>query len=149
MSKSISKNAVFKTVLNISNIILPIIVMPFVLDAIQPQLNGYISVGENYTALFMIFASFGIYRKIAPNSAGNFYSARLSAVFGRCLDFPQGAEFGETPQVCTQKYCHRISSNFDPGRPQRSDDCFGVSPACSGGNQNRGRKAIRGYRASH
>jgi Membrane protein involved in the export of O-antigen and teichoic acid len=62
MSKSISKNAVFKTVLNISNIILPIIVMPFVLDAIQPQLNGYISVGENYTALFMIFASFGIYQ---------------------------------------------------------------------------------------
>lgn len=62
MTKSISKNAIFKTVLNISNIILPIIVMPFVLDAIKPQLNGYISVGENYTALFMIFASFGIYQ---------------------------------------------------------------------------------------
>lgn len=62
MSKSISKNAVFKTVLNISNIILPIIVMPFVLDAIKPQLNGYISMGETYTALFMIFASFGIYQ---------------------------------------------------------------------------------------
>jgi len=62
MSKSISKNAVFKAVLNISNIILPIIVMPFVLTAIQPELNGYISTGENYTAIFMIFASFGIYQ---------------------------------------------------------------------------------------
>src|SRR5688572_19161882 len=62
MSKSISKNAVFKAVLNISNIILPIIVMPFVLDAIQPNLNGYITIGENYTAIFMIFASFGIYQ---------------------------------------------------------------------------------------
>jgi O-antigen/teichoic acid export membrane protein len=62
MSKSISKNAVFKAVLNISNIILPIIVMPFVLTAINPELNGYISVGENYTAIFMIFASFGIYQ---------------------------------------------------------------------------------------
>ena len=62
MPKSISKNAVLKTVLNISNIILPIIVMPFVLDAIKPELNGYISVGENYTALFMIFAGFGIYQ---------------------------------------------------------------------------------------
>ena len=62
MSKSISKNAIFKAILNISNIILPIIVMPFVLTAINPELNGYISVGENYTAIFMIFASFGIYQ---------------------------------------------------------------------------------------
>ncbi len=62
MSNSISKNAVFKAVLNISNIILPIIVMPFVLDAINPELNGYITMGETYTAIFMIFASFGIYQ---------------------------------------------------------------------------------------
>ena len=35
-----------------------------------------------------------------------------------------------------KKYCHRISSNFNSGRPQRSDDSFGISPACRGGNQN-------------
>jgi len=62
MSKSISKNAVFKAVLNISNIILPIIVMPVVLSAIQDKLNGYITMGETYTSIFMIFASFGIYQ---------------------------------------------------------------------------------------
>lgn len=62
MSKSISKNAVFKAVLNISNIILPIIVMPVVLGAINGTLNGYITMGETWTAVFMIFASFGIYQ---------------------------------------------------------------------------------------
>lgn len=62
MSKSISKNAVFKTILNISNIILPIIVMPVVLGAIKDTLNGYITMGETWTAVFMIFASFGVYQ---------------------------------------------------------------------------------------
>lgn len=62
MSKSISKNAFFKAVLNISNIILPIIVMPVVLSAIQNRLNGYITMGETWTAVFMIFASFGVYQ---------------------------------------------------------------------------------------
>lgn len=62
MSKSISKNAFFKAVLNISNIILPIIVMPIVLSAIQDKLNGYITMGETWTAVFMIFASFGVYQ---------------------------------------------------------------------------------------
>lgn len=62
MSKSISKNAFFKAVLNMSNIILPIIVMPIVLSAIQDKLNGYITMGETWTAVFMIFASFGVYQ---------------------------------------------------------------------------------------
>ncbi|MDR3594265.1 oligosaccharide flippase family protein [Clostridium sp.] len=62
MSKSISKNAFFKAVLNVSNIILPIIVMPVVLSAIQETLNGYITMGETWTAIFMIFANFGVYQ---------------------------------------------------------------------------------------
>jgi len=62
MSKSISKNAISKAILNLSNIILPIIVMPVVLSAIKDTLNGYITMGETWTAVFMIFASFGIYQ---------------------------------------------------------------------------------------
>ncbi|MFT8343880.1 MAG: oligosaccharide flippase family protein [Clostridium beijerinckii] len=62
MSRSISKNAFFKAVLNVSNIILPIIVMPIVLSAIQDKLNGYMTMGETWTAVFMIFASFGVYQ---------------------------------------------------------------------------------------
>lgn len=46
MSRSISKNAFFKAVLNVSNIILPIIVMPIVLSAIQDKLNGYMTMGK-------------------------------------------------------------------------------------------------------
>ena len=62
MSKSISENAFFKTVLNVSNIILPILVMPVVLSVIQDTLNGYITMSETWTAVFMIFASFGVHQ---------------------------------------------------------------------------------------
>ncbi|WP_238916052.1 oligosaccharide flippase family protein [Clostridium sp. YIM B02555] len=60
MSKSISKNAVFKAVLNVSNIIFPIIAMTKVLPAIGTALNGYLTMGETLTAVFMIFATFGV-----------------------------------------------------------------------------------------
>lgn len=46
MNKSISKNAIFKTILNLFNIALPIIITPIVLGAIKETYNGYISVGE-------------------------------------------------------------------------------------------------------
>lgn len=62
MSKSILKNAVFNAVLNICNIILPIIVMPVVLGSIKTTLNGYITMGETWTGIFLIFASFGVYQ---------------------------------------------------------------------------------------
>ena len=62
MSKSISKNALFKAILNLFNIILPILVLPAVLSRIQPTLNGYITMGETFTGIFMIFASFGVYQ---------------------------------------------------------------------------------------
>lgn len=62
MSKSISKNAVFKSILNLFNIILPIVVFPIVLSRIQPILNGYITMGETFTGIFIIFASFGVYQ---------------------------------------------------------------------------------------
>lgn len=62
MPKSISKNAVFKSMLNLFNIILPIVVFPIVLSRIHPTLNGYITMGETFTGIFMIFASFGVYQ---------------------------------------------------------------------------------------
>ena len=43
MSKSLSKNAVFKTMLNLFNIALPLIITPIVLGAIKETYNGYIS----------------------------------------------------------------------------------------------------------
>ena len=60
MGKSISKNAVFKTMLNLFNIAIPIIITPIVLGAIKETYNGYISVGETWNTVFMTFACFGV-----------------------------------------------------------------------------------------
>ena len=60
MSKSISKNAVFKTMLNLFNIVLPLIVTPIVLGAVKSTYYGYMSVGETWNNIFMTFACFGV-----------------------------------------------------------------------------------------
>lgn len=62
MAKSISKNAIFKAMLNLFNIILPIMVIPLVTRAVGPDLYGYMGYGDSLTAYFLIFASFGIYQ---------------------------------------------------------------------------------------
>ena len=62
MAKSISKNAIFKAMLNLFNIILPILVMPLVSRAFGGELYGYYGYGDSLTAYFLIFASFGIYQ---------------------------------------------------------------------------------------
>ena len=62
MAKSISKNAIFKAMLNLFNIILPIMVIPLVTRAVGPELYGFMGYGDSLTAYFLIFASFGIYQ---------------------------------------------------------------------------------------
>ncbi|MBW6410784.1 flippase [Clostridium weizhouense] len=62
MAKSMSKNAIFKAILNLFNIILPILVGPILTRALGPNLYGYMGYGESLTAYFLIFASFGIYQ---------------------------------------------------------------------------------------
>jgi len=61
MSKSISKNAVFKAILNLFNIILPIIVTPVVTNAFISTYS-YIAKGETFNTIFLAFASFGVYQ---------------------------------------------------------------------------------------
>jgi len=62
MAKSISKNAIFKAMLNLFNIILPILVIPLVTRSFGDELYGYMGYGDSLTAYFLIFASFGIYQ---------------------------------------------------------------------------------------
>lgn len=62
MAKSISKNAIFKAMLNLFNIILPILVIPLVSRSFGDELYGYMGYGDSLTAYFLIFASFGIYQ---------------------------------------------------------------------------------------
>lgn len=61
MSKSISKNAIFKGILNLFNIILPLLVTPIVSRALGTEFFGYIGFGDSLTQYFLIFASFGVY----------------------------------------------------------------------------------------
>ncbi|SFD03615.1 oligosaccharide flippase family protein [Clostridium uliginosum] len=61
MSKSISKNAMFSTVLNLFNIILPILIFQIVSSTIGEELYGYIGSSDSLTSYFLIFASFGVY----------------------------------------------------------------------------------------
>lgn len=61
MSKSITKNAAFKGMLNLFNIILPILVTPLIARAIGKDLYGYFGYGDSLTQYFLIFAGFGVY----------------------------------------------------------------------------------------
>ncbi|AIY80102.1 polysaccharide biosynthesis family protein [Clostridium botulinum 202F] len=60
MTKSISKNALFKGSLNLFNIVLPILVGPVITRTLGEDLYGYISYAESLTGWFLIFACFGI-----------------------------------------------------------------------------------------
>ena len=61
-SKSISKNVVFKFILNIFNIIIPILVGPYIARVFNPDLLGQVNLAESYIGYFYIFATFGIYQ---------------------------------------------------------------------------------------
>lgn len=62
MSKSIGKNIIFKTILNLFNIVIPIIIGPYVYRKLGDTLNGYITFTDSIYQYFFIFASFGIYQ---------------------------------------------------------------------------------------
>lgn len=61
-NKSISKNVVFKFILNIFNIIIPILVGPYIARVFNPELLGQVNLAESYIGYFYIFATFGIYQ---------------------------------------------------------------------------------------
>lgn len=62
MSKSIGKNILFKFILNLFNVIIPILIGPYVYRKLGNELNGYINFTDSIYQYFFIFASFGIYQ---------------------------------------------------------------------------------------
>lgn len=62
MSKSIFKNAVYKTLLNFFNLIIPLIIGPYVVRVIGKQLMGRITYTESINMYFSICAGLGIYQ---------------------------------------------------------------------------------------
>ncbi|WP_294379021.1 oligosaccharide flippase family protein [uncultured Clostridium sp.] len=62
MAKSISKNALFKSILNIFNIILPIIVTPVITRTFTQNQMSYITQAETFNTVLIAFAGFGAYQ---------------------------------------------------------------------------------------
>ncbi len=62
MAKSISKNALFNAILNMCNLILPIIVTPIVTGVLSIEENSYIIQGETFNTILLAFASLGVYQ---------------------------------------------------------------------------------------
>ena len=52
MNKSISKNIIFKFLLNIFNVVVPIIIGPYVLRVLGPDLMGTINFSQQYMDTF-------------------------------------------------------------------------------------------------
>lgn len=61
MAKSIAKNAVFKSILNICNIIIPIIVGPYVLRVLDREYYDLYNSINSVFQFFLIFGALGIY----------------------------------------------------------------------------------------
>lgn len=62
MEKSISTNIIFKFILNIFNLVVPILIGPYVLRIIGPDMNGTINYAQTLYSYFFIFAGFGVYQ---------------------------------------------------------------------------------------
>jgi O-antigen/teichoic acid export membrane protein len=62
MSKSIVKNAIYKSLLSIFNIVIPILIGPYALRVLGAKLIGRVGFVESIYLYFNIFATFGIYQ---------------------------------------------------------------------------------------
>lgn len=62
MSKSIVKNAAYKSLLSIFNIVIPILIGPYALRILGAKLIGRVGFVESIYLYFNIFATFGIYQ---------------------------------------------------------------------------------------
>ncbi|WP_226087959.1 oligosaccharide flippase family protein [Mesobacillus sp. S13] len=62
MEKSLFKNAIYKIALNFFNLIVPILIGPYVYRALGADSIGKVKYGESIFNYFFIFATFGIYQ---------------------------------------------------------------------------------------
>ncbi len=62
MNKSISKNIFFKFLLNIFNLVVPILIGPYALRVLGPDIMGTVNFSQSIFGYFFIFAGFGVYQ---------------------------------------------------------------------------------------
>ena len=58
MEKSISRNIIFKFILNIFNLVVPVLIGPYVLRIIGPEMNGTINYAQTIYSYFFILYFF-------------------------------------------------------------------------------------------
>ena len=62
MDKSISRNIIFKFLLNIFNLVIPILIGPYALRKLGPEIMGTVNFSQTIFGYFFIFAGFGVYQ---------------------------------------------------------------------------------------
>ncbi|KAA0548349.1 oligosaccharide flippase family protein [Bacillus sp. BGMRC 2118] len=62
MKKSLAKNIIYKVLLNFFNLLLPVLVGPYVNRALGAESIGHVQFGESIYTYFLIFATFGVYQ---------------------------------------------------------------------------------------
>ncbi|MDW0114032.1 oligosaccharide flippase family protein [Sporosarcina saromensis] len=62
MKKSIFKNVIYKITLNFFNLVVPLLIGPYVFRALGSEAMGRVKYGESIFKYFFIFAAFGIYQ---------------------------------------------------------------------------------------
>lgn len=88
MKKSLFKNALYKITLNFFNLILPIIIGPYVYRTLGADAIGSVKFGESIFNYFFIFATFGIYQYgLREISRIKHDKARTSQVFTSLFTF--------------------------------------------------------------
>lgn len=62
MSRSLYKNALYKTLLNIFNLIIPVIIGPYIMRVLSTEQIGNLNYAQSIFGYFFIFGTFGIYQ---------------------------------------------------------------------------------------
>lgn len=108
MKKSILKNAMFKFILNLFNLVVPILIGPYILRVVGADVNGTIKYSQTIFAYFFIFAGFGVYQYgLREISKVRDDKEKLSSVFTSLFVFTVA-----TNVITTGIYLIYIMSNF-------------------------------------
>ena len=86
MQKSIAKNFIYKFILNVFNIVVPILIGPYLARILGPENMGVFNYSNTIFSYFFIFASFGVYQygiRELSNSRNNKikYSQIFTSIF--------------------------------------------------------------------
>lgn len=62
MDKKLTKNIVYKFILNVFNLIVPLLIGPYIMRVLTPNQIGELNFAQSIIGYFFVFASFGVYQ---------------------------------------------------------------------------------------